>query len=106
VRLDLAGADEFSVVVCQSLPGTDPYTPRSSRLQWVLIVQETDVLPVNGGDPLYLCYWMRQSGLADLLPTLRGTMIEPLSGVSGGPIQNPSPLASRASAARPEFACR
>jgi hypothetical protein len=38
--------------------------------------------------------------------TLRGTMIEPPSGVSGGPIQNPSPLASRASAARPEFACR
>jgi dipeptidase E len=28
-------------------------------------------LPVEGGDPLYLCYWMRQSGLADLLPSLR-----------------------------------
>ncbi len=26
---------------------------------------------MNGGDPLYLCYWMRQSGLADLLPSLR-----------------------------------
>ena len=35
------------------------------------MVQETDVLLVNGGDPLYLCYWMRQSGLADLLPSLR-----------------------------------
>jgi dipeptidase E len=38
---------------------------------WVPLVQETDVLLVNGGDPLYLCYWMRQSGLADLLPSLR-----------------------------------
>jgi dipeptidase E len=37
---------------------------------WVPMVQETDVLLVNGGDPLYLCYWMRQSGLADLLPSL------------------------------------
>ena len=28
---------------------------------------------VNGGDALYLCYWMRQSGLADLLPSLPET---------------------------------
>ncbi len=38
---------------------------------WVPMVQETDVLLVEGGDPLYLCHWMRQSGLADLLPSLR-----------------------------------
>jgi dipeptidase E len=37
---------------------------------WVPMVQETDALLVGGGDPLYLCYWMRQSGLADLLPEL------------------------------------
>lgn len=37
---------------------------------WVPMVRETDVLLVNGGDPLYLCYWMQQSGLADLLPEL------------------------------------
>ena len=41
---------------------------------WVPAVQETDVLLVNGGDPLYLCYWMRQSGLADLLPSLHETV--------------------------------
>jgi dipeptidase E len=41
---------------------------------WVPMVQETDVLLVNGGDPLYLCHWMRQSGLADLLPSLRETV--------------------------------
>ncbi len=47
---------------------------------WVPLVQETDVLLVNGGDALYLAYWMRQSGLADLLPTLRA----PWVGLSGG----------------------
>lgn len=41
---------------------------------WVPLVEETDVLLVNGGDALYLCHWMRQSGLADLLPTLQDTV--------------------------------
>ena len=48
--------------------------PSIDREQWVPVVQEADVLLVNGGDPLYLCYWMRQSGLADLLPSLRETV--------------------------------
>jgi dipeptidase E len=38
--------------------------------RWVPWVRETDVLLVNGGDALYLNHWMRQSGLADLLPAL------------------------------------
>ena len=29
---------------------------------------------MNGGDALYLCHWMRQSGLADLLPSLHETV--------------------------------
>jgi dipeptidase E len=41
---------------------------------WIPIVRETDVLLVNGGDALYLCYWMRQSGLADMLPSLSDTV--------------------------------
>ena len=44
--------------------------PSLGRDHWVPSVQATDVLLVNGGDALYLCYWMRQSGLADLLPSL------------------------------------
>jgi dipeptidase E len=48
--------------------------PSLGKEHWVPVVQETDVLLVNGGDPLYLCYWMRQSGLADLLPSLRETV--------------------------------
>jgi dipeptidase E len=38
--------------------------------RWVSWVQETDVLLVGGGDALYLCYWMQQSGLADILTSL------------------------------------
>ena len=42
--------------------------PSLDEERWLPLVQETDALLVEGGDPLYLCYWMRQSGLADLLP--------------------------------------
>jgi dipeptidase E len=41
---------------------------------WVPLVKETAVLLVNGGDALYLCHWMRQSGLADLMPSLQSTV--------------------------------
>jgi dipeptidase E len=37
---------------------------------WVPMLQETDALLVGGGDCQYLCYWMQQSGLAGLLPSL------------------------------------
>ena len=53
--------------------------PSIDAAAWVPLVRETDVLLVNGGDPLYLCYWMRQSGLADLLPSLRETVYVGLS---------------------------
>ncbi len=46
---------------------------------WVPWVQAADVLLVNGGDPMYLCYWMQQSGLADLLPSLHETVYVGLS---------------------------
>jgi dipeptidase E len=48
--------------------------PSIDEERWVTWVRETDVLLVNGGDTLYLCHWMRQSGLADLLPSLRETV--------------------------------
>ena len=48
--------------------------PSIGEERWVPWVRETDVLLVNGGDALYLCHWMRQSGLADLLPSLRETV--------------------------------
>lgn len=42
--------------------------------RWVPWVREADVLLVNGGDAMYLCHWMRQSGLAALLPALDRTV--------------------------------
>ena len=48
--------------------------PSIDEERWVPQVRETDVLLVSGGDALYLCHWMRQSGLADLLPSLRDTV--------------------------------
>ena len=44
--------------------------PSIDAERWVPLVREADVLLAAGGDALYLCHWMRQSGLADLLPSL------------------------------------
>ncbi|MBK9125678.1 MAG: Type 1 glutamine amidotransferase-like domain-containing protein [Chloroflexi bacterium] len=49
--------------------------PSLDRAIWLPPVQKADVLLVNGGDPLYLCYWMRQSGLADVLPSLSAVYV-------------------------------
>jgi dipeptidase E len=54
--------------------------PSIDAERWVPLVQETDVLLAGGGDAVYLSYWMRQSGLADLLPSLRAAWV----GISGG----------------------
>ena len=37
---------------------------------WVTTLQETDALLVGGGDCQYLCYWMLQSQLTEMLPSL------------------------------------
>jgi dipeptidase E len=55
--------------------------PSIKRENWVAPVEETDALLVMGGDVMYLCRWMRESGLADLLPSLRETVYV---GVSAG----------------------
>jgi len=48
--------------------------PSIDEEQWVPLVRQTDVLLVAGGDALYLAHWMRESGLADLLPSLDETV--------------------------------
>ena len=55
--------------------------PSIKRENWVTPVEEADALLVFGGDVLYLCRWMRESGLAELLPSLRKTVYV---GVSAG----------------------
>lgn len=54
--------------------------PSIDKERWVPLVQDTDVLLVSGGDALYLCHWMRKSGLADLLPSLTAVYV----GMSAG----------------------
>jgi len=49
--------------------------------RWVPWVREADVLLADGGDATYLCHWMRESGLADLMPSLPETV---WVGVSAG----------------------
>jgi dipeptidase E len=67
------GWKSLAVLELTALPSID-------RERWVPIVQEVDALLVGGGDATYLAHWMRQSGLADLLPSLRAVWV----GVSGG----------------------
>ncbi|MBV9786672.1 MAG: Type 1 glutamine amidotransferase-like domain-containing protein, partial [Chloroflexi bacterium] len=54
--------------------------PSIGKERWVPWVQQADVLLVNGGDAMYLCHWMRESGLADLLPSLETVWV----GLSAG----------------------
>jgi len=56
--------------------------PSMKEALWVPKVQQTDALLAWGGDVLYLCHWMRRSGLADLLPSLPAEMV--YVGVSSG----------------------
>jgi dipeptidase E len=51
------------------------------RERWVPWVREADVLLVDGGDATYLHHWVRESGLAELLPSLPETV---WVGVSAG----------------------
>ena len=47
---------------------------------WTKQVNETDVFLVNGGDPLFLYYWMKESGFDKLIPTLNAVYV----GLSAG----------------------
>ncbi|HEY4325845.1 MAG TPA: Type 1 glutamine amidotransferase-like domain-containing protein [Mucilaginibacter sp.] len=49
--------------------------PSIKKDLWVSMLQETDAMLVGGGDCQYLCYWMQQSGLADLLPSLLDKLV-------------------------------
>ena len=56
--------------------------PSIEEAAWVPTVRDADALLVWGGDPLFLANWMRRSGMADLLPTLRPEAV--YVGVSAG----------------------
>ena len=62
--------------------------PTIGAARWVPWVEEADVLLVDGGDATYLCHWMRESGLADLMPVLSETVWVGLS--AGSMVMTPS----------------
>ncbi len=75
------GWKSVGVLELTALPSIDKET-------WVAAVRESDALLVWGGDPVYLSYWMKHSGLADLLPSLRPETV--YVGVSAGSIATAS----------------
>lgn len=101
-------ADGF-VRALQFISGNEPITPMAElgwksvgvlelsvlpsldRSVWVPQVEQADVLLVNGGDTVYLAYWMRQSGLAELLPSLSLVYV----GLSAGSLVMSPRLADR-----------
>ena len=62
---------------------------------WAAAVRETDALLVWGGDPVYLSYWLKHSGLAGLFPSLPETVYV---GVSAGSIAMAGPFGETYSA--------
>jgi dipeptidase E len=56
--------------------------PSIDKNNWLPSLTEADVLLVWGGDPLFLSYWMRESGLTDLLSSLLDKLV--YVGVSAG----------------------
>lgn len=63
--------------------------PSLDEERWVPVVRDADALLVAGGDVLYLCHWMRESGLVDLLPSLTETVWVGLS--AGSMVMAPRP---------------
>ena len=61
--------------------------PSIGKSRWIPWVREADVLLVNGGDAVYLGHWMRESGLAEILPTLDKTVWVGLS--AGSMVMSP-----------------
>src|SRR6478752_4945432 len=76
--------------------------PSIDEERWVPLVQETDVLLGSGGDALYLCHWMRESGLADLLPSLDETVWVGLS--AGSMVMTPGSGRTSSAGSRPPAA--
>jgi dipeptidase E len=73
LRMTGLGWKSLAVLELTALPSIDEEL-------WVPLVRETDVLLANGGDAVYIAHWMRESGLADLLPSLNAVWV----GLSAG----------------------
>ena len=78
--------------------------PSMGSDRWVQWVREADALLVNGGDALYLCHWMRESGLADLLPSLRDSVWVGFS--AGSMVLTPGSARTSSAGSRPAAATK
>ncbi|WP_214744633.1 Type 1 glutamine amidotransferase-like domain-containing protein [Exiguobacterium sp. s189] len=67
------GWKSIGVLELSALPSIDESV-------WRPVFERADVLLVNGGDPLFLHHWMKQSGVAALLPSWEGVYV----GLSAG----------------------
>jgi dipeptidase E len=70
------GWKSLGMLELTALPHIDPEV-------WTKAVRETDALLVWGGDPVFLAYWLKHSGLAALFPDLPDLVYV---GVSAGSI--------------------
>src|SRR5205809_765086 len=79
--LDLPRNDEFPVVGQSfSLVRVRGRSRGAGPIQGGMGVRRYLISFPNGGDSFYLCHWMRESGLADLLPSLETVWV----GLSAG----------------------
>ena len=62
--------------------------PSVGRERWEPVLRAADVLLVEGGDALFLAHWMRESGVAELLPDLENLTYVGLS--AGSMVMTPS----------------
>ena len=82
VRRTVVGRAEFAGLGFASVGVLElSALPTIGAVRWMPWVRDADVLLVDGGDATYLAHWMRESGLADLLPSLTNTV---WVGVSAG----------------------
>ena len=44
--------------------------PTLAQEHWLPLLHSADALLVGGGESFYLCYWIHQTGLAGILPSL------------------------------------
>ncbi len=75
VRLGQLAAPDgpIGLEVARSAGADSAPEPRPPEL-WLPLVEEVDGLLAGGGDAAYLGHWLRESGLADLMPSLRETV--------------------------------
>ena len=69
--------------------------PSIAKENWIPQVREVDALLVGGGDPMYLCDWMRQSGFADVVMPLMLALPPPVVGRKISPLASGVPSVGR-----------